>query len=53
MKKLWYSTHDGLKAPLVMYFIAVILLGLGNTFTSNNEIISSLLSLCSYTGAVM
>ena len=53
MKKLWYSTHDGLKAPLVMYFIAVLLLGLGNTFTSNNEIISSLLSLCSYTGAVM
>jgi len=24
MKKLWYSTHNGLKAPLIMYFVAII-----------------------------
>lgn len=53
MKKLWYSTHNGLKAPLIMYFVAIILLGIGNTFTSNNELVSLLLGICQYAGAVI
>ena len=53
MKKLWYSTHNGLTAPLIMYFVAIILLGIGNTFTSNNELLSLLLGICQYAGAVI
>ncbi|MBR0385857.1 MAG: PTS transporter subunit EIIC [Erysipelotrichaceae bacterium] len=53
MKKAWYATREGLQAPLVMYFIAMILLGLGNTFTTESVTLGMLLSALKYCGALI
>jgi len=53
MKKAWYSRMEGLKGPLVMYFIGMILLGVGNSFTTTNEIIASVLEAMKYTGGLI
>ena len=53
MKKAWYSKFEGLKGPLVMYFIGMILLGVGNTITSSNVILSNMLEAFRYAGALI
>ena len=53
MKKVWYSAREYIEAPLILYFIAMILIGLGNTFSSENESISLLLEGLRYTGGVI
>ena len=53
MKKAWYSRIEGLKGPLVMYFIGMILLGIGNSFVTTNEIIASTLDAMKYTGGLI
>ena len=53
MKKAWYSRIEGLKGPLVMYFMGMILLGVGNSFTSSNEIVTNTLEALKYTGGLI
>jgi phosphotransferase system glucose/maltose/N-acetylglucosamine-specific IIC component len=53
MKRSWYATVDGLVGPLVMYFIAMILLGIGNSFTPVNEFTTNLLEGFRYAGGLM
>ena len=53
MKKSWYATREGLESPLVLYFIGMILLGVGNLFTTSNEIISGILAAFRYTGGLI
>ncbi len=53
MKKSWYATREGLTAPLVMYFVALILLGIGNNFSSSNETVSLLLYALRYCGGLI
>ena len=53
MKKAWYATRDGMQAPLAVYFIAVIMLGIGNTFTTESITLGLLLSALKYCGALI
>lgn len=50
MKKNWYSMTEGMKAPLVLYLIALVLMGLGNTFISNNATVTTILAAFRFTG---
>ena len=53
MKKAWYSTFEGLEAPVVVYFISMILLGIGNTFTSTSALITTILQAMGFTGGLI
>lgn len=53
MKKSWYATREGLLAPLVLYFIAEILLGAGNMFEPANANVALLLLALKYCGALI
>lgn len=53
MKKAWYATRDGMQTPLVMYFIAMVLLGIGNTFTTESATLGLILSAFKYCGSLL
>ena len=53
MKKIWYSTYESIKGPLVMYLIAMILLAIPNIFTSTNEILATILVAFQYAGGLV
>ncbi len=53
MKKTWYATYEGLETPLVIYFIGVILIGIGNAFTPTNETVELLVEALQSLGGLL
>lgn len=53
MKKAWHSLFEGFETPVILYFVGMLLLGLGNNFTSTNSIITTILKAFTFTGGLI
>ncbi len=53
MKKAWYSSFEGIKAPIVIYIVAMVLISLGNTFEPTNEVLALIVDSLAFFGGLL